>query len=617
MVATPWGDSRSLRDRMLPPGPGTSADEVKTNQRDRLFGAMVACVGERGYEATRVADLVEVSGVSSRSFYDLFPNKEACFVATCEAILSRLVDALTETDDPAGAWEKRLQGSYAAIAAMLATQPAAAKLLLIDAHAAGRDAQAPLERAARELEQMTMARLAESAERAAIPAEMALAHAGALQGIARTRLRGGRPEGMAPLVPALTELMSGYRPPPTPLRLSIRPPSFGPESLEAHDDAERVLRAFAVVVAERGYAGTTIHEVAKRGSMSPATFYANFRDKGDALLAAIDSVGAQLVTAVMTAFHRTPEWAASVRAAIGSMLNFLASRPAMAHLLVVEAYAGGTRALDRRAQALSPLSALFAAGHRLAPEVHPVATEAIGGAIEALVHRRIREEGPGGLPSLAPICTYLALSPFLGAMGAATAANGPGRIRNPAVFERENLGDLLAVQPTKWSVLAVLGLRSADVEELAGDLGVPAEAIRGYVEELQTEGHIEEVEGEGAGALPKWRHRPILRVIEIEEWERLSPAERKEAAAEIVRLVNQDVSSSVESGAFTSRLDMHLTRVGFTVDEQGWRELAEIHRAAVLASQEVRLLSAQRMKGSGESGITGRSVQALFEVPED
>ena len=68
MVVTPWGDSDSLRERRLPPGPGRPREGVLANQRERLFGAMVASVSERGYRATAVNDLVEISGVSSRTF---------------------------------------------------------------------------------------------------------------------------------------------------------------------------------------------------------------------------------------------------------------------------------------------------------------------------------------------------------------------------------------------------------------------------------------------------------------------------------------------------------------------------------------------------------------------
>src|SRR3954452_13192285 len=88
MVATPWGTSESLRKRMLRPGPGNRAEDVARNQRERIFGAMVASVSERGYTATRVSDLVELSGVSSRTFYDLFADKQTCFLETLKAVFA-------------------------------------------------------------------------------------------------------------------------------------------------------------------------------------------------------------------------------------------------------------------------------------------------------------------------------------------------------------------------------------------------------------------------------------------------------------------------------------------------------------------------------------------------
>jgi AcrR family transcriptional regulator len=600
MVATPWGESDSLRERMLRPGPGTSPEEVAENQRDRLFGAMVACVARAGYEATRVADLVEVSGVSSRSFYDLFPNKEACFVAAFEAIL-----------------ERETLKSYDSFVAMIAAQPAAASLCLVEAYAAGPAAQAALDVALAGFAELSAERAAAMPEMAAVPAEMVQAHIGALQEIARTRLRRGRPEEMAALVGDLEQVVGAYRPPTAPLRLATRPPSFGPEGVAAHEDAERVLRAFAVVVAERGYHGVTIHEVAKRGSMSPATFYANFRDKEDALLAAIDSVCAQLVTAAMTAFHRSPDWGAGVRAAIGGTLNFLASRPAMAHLLGVAIYAGGAKALGRRAQALSPLAALLTEGYRLAPEVPALAAEAIGGGIAALVLQRLREEGPSSLPSLAPICTYIVLAPFLGAERATAAANGDGRVRVADAFEREGLGDLFAVQPTKWTVLAVLALRPAGPAELSRDLDVPADVVNEYMDELVAEGHITEADPDPSGTTSETRYRTLLGVIELEEWASMEPAERTRISTEVLRLIEGDIDRALEEHTFDRRADRHLTRISVTVDEEGWRELADLHRAMVIASHNVRLRSARRLKKSGRKGVAGSTVQMLFETPED
>ena len=59
---------------MLRPGPGTPPADVARNQRERLFGAMVACVAERGYAATRVTDLVAMSGVSQAQLLLALPG---------------------------------------------------------------------------------------------------------------------------------------------------------------------------------------------------------------------------------------------------------------------------------------------------------------------------------------------------------------------------------------------------------------------------------------------------------------------------------------------------------------------------------------------------------------
>jgi hypothetical protein len=73
-VGTPWGQASELRKRKLHPGSGTPRSDVIRNQRERLFGATVAVVSEKGYEATTVADVIELSGVSRSDFYKHFAN---------------------------------------------------------------------------------------------------------------------------------------------------------------------------------------------------------------------------------------------------------------------------------------------------------------------------------------------------------------------------------------------------------------------------------------------------------------------------------------------------------------------------------------------------------------
>ena len=122
---------------MLPPGPGRPAEEVAQNQRERLFGAMVASVSAVGYASTRVSDLVDLSGVSRRSFYDLFPDKQACFQAMIEEMVAVSVRLAFAAESRGQSWEERAVNRFQAFATLVAGQPAAARMCLIEAHVAG------------------------------------------------------------------------------------------------------------------------------------------------------------------------------------------------------------------------------------------------------------------------------------------------------------------------------------------------------------------------------------------------------------------------------------------------------------------------------------------------
>jgi AcrR family transcriptional regulator len=445
MVLTPWGESDSLRGRRLSPGPGTPRDEVLANQRERLFGAMVASVSERGYRATTVGHLAEISGVSSRTFYDLFADKQACFLATLEAIIEAAIAYAAQragelVEDPApggvslpddalraGSWEERAGQGLRSFAEMIVAQAAAARLALVEAYTAGPEALVPLERAMAGFEWLTRQVLEQSPERAEMPAEMVMALMGSQQEISRNRLREGREKELPGLTEELWGLLLSYRPPPQPLRPVGRPPKAQPETDEPHDHAERALRALAAVVAEKGYADTTVDAVLKRAQMSATTFYANFDGKDDAMLAAIDSFCSQIVAAAMPAFRRAGDWPHGIRAAFGALFNFLASRPALANLTMVEVYAAGLEAMQRRIEALRPLQELIAGGYGLAPETPRITAEGIVGGVYTLAYRRLRDAGPGSLPALAPVCAYITLSPFVGPDEACRIANGDGR----------------------------------------------------------------------------------------------------------------------------------------------------------------------------------------------
>jgi hypothetical protein len=69
-------------------------------------------------------------------------------------------------------------------------------------------------------------------------------------------------------------------------------------------------------------------------------------------------------------------------------------------------------------------------------------------------------------------------------------------------------------------------------------------------------------------------------------------------------------------GTVGRRFDEHHTRLTLELDEEGWSEMAEIHRAAFKASLAVKAKSERRAREAGSTRIVGRSVQYLFEFPQ-
>ncbi len=56
-----------------------------------MFGATVAVTTAKGYGRTSIADLVETAGVSRTTFYKYFADKEECFLATLDEIISAAI----------------------------------------------------------------------------------------------------------------------------------------------------------------------------------------------------------------------------------------------------------------------------------------------------------------------------------------------------------------------------------------------------------------------------------------------------------------------------------------------------------------------------------------------
>jgi AcrR family transcriptional regulator len=126
--------------RGLPRGRGKlPRDEVAKAHRDRLLRAMTAAVAELGYANVRIADVVERARVSRQSFYEQFPDKEACFLAAHERGIELILERLSQSAQDLQSLDPgaQLRAGIRTYLGLAAAEPEFAHCMLIELPAIG------------------------------------------------------------------------------------------------------------------------------------------------------------------------------------------------------------------------------------------------------------------------------------------------------------------------------------------------------------------------------------------------------------------------------------------------------------------------------------------------
>jgi AcrR family transcriptional regulator len=128
-------------------------ERVGEIQRARIVTAMTELVREQGVAAINVGHVVGRSGVSRRTFYELFSDREDCLLAAFGHSLERATAVVLPAYEEVAAdgkgegvtvrgsgvpWEQRIRAGLAALLGFLDEEPAMGGLLVVDALAAER-----------------------------------------------------------------------------------------------------------------------------------------------------------------------------------------------------------------------------------------------------------------------------------------------------------------------------------------------------------------------------------------------------------------------------------------------------------------------------------------------
>lgn len=128
---------RSKSPRLRPGPNGIPRGQVTEIQRGRMLAAAVDAVDEVGYAGMTVAQVISRARVSRKTFYDVFSDREDCFLAAFEQTLEQAEELVGQAYAAEEAWREAIRMGLARLLALMDDEPALTKLCVVESLAAG------------------------------------------------------------------------------------------------------------------------------------------------------------------------------------------------------------------------------------------------------------------------------------------------------------------------------------------------------------------------------------------------------------------------------------------------------------------------------------------------
>ncbi len=166
---------------------------------------------------------------------------------------------------------------------------------------------------------------------------------------------------------------------------------------------ERIVEAMIELAARSGYQRVSIAQVSSRAGVSSATFYEQFADKEECVLAAYQAAAERLLAEPMPVASNG-NWPAAATETLRRLAYALQRDPNAGHLLFVETLHGGPRMRETRRLVLGGFERRvqeFLDSTPSGGETIDIPAVALAGAMRSIVARSLRMHAEDDLPSLA------------------------------------------------------------------------------------------------------------------------------------------------------------------------------------------------------------------------
>ena len=113
---------------------------MEENQRERILTAVGDVTSAASYAELTVEGIIVTAGVSRRTFYEHFKNKEDAFLAAYDSITARMSEQVVAAIYAEETFAARARAGLGEFLGFLAGEPAFARMCIVEVLAAGPDA---------------------------------------------------------------------------------------------------------------------------------------------------------------------------------------------------------------------------------------------------------------------------------------------------------------------------------------------------------------------------------------------------------------------------------------------------------------------------------------------
>lgn len=171
--------------------------------------------------------------------------------------------------------------------------------------------------------------------------------------------------------------------------------------------------------------------------------------------------------------------------------------------------------------------------------------------------------------------------------------------------------------PLRFQALVILNERIASPNELSKELNEGLSQVSYHVKVLLDADCIELVKTEPRrGAVEHYYRATSRAFLGDAEWAKVPASIKPGFSISLLKAIMADAVASLKAGTFDARDERHLSSTPVKVDEEGWRDLAELLAETTERVVEIQTESARRMgKAKGEEPIHATVAIMGFETP--